>query len=144
MTLDEKIQALKLFRTSINEYIRKEVIEQEAIICDMNSQIQLYERGIDANGDPIEPEYADLTVQIKLSKSQPTARVTLRDSGDFHASFYIYATNDKFYIDAKDTITEDLTKKYGESIFGLIPEHVSELAQEYIKPMLIKKLQLII
>lgn len=122
--------------------IMKEIImENEAYICDMNSEEQLFEQGVNRLGVKISDyaPYSPVTIAIKRTKGQPTNRVTLRDEGDFHASFYVQADNEKFAITANDEKTEHLRKKYGRQIFGLTAENKSELLTGYIKPDLIKR-----
>lgn len=141
--IEQKIEALKLFEDSIYDTMRLTVVDNEHIIADMNAQVQLYEQGIDRNGDKI-AEYAPyrpITIQIKLMKGQPTNRVTLRDTGDFHASFRVIANNISFFIDATDVKTEALIAKYGEQILGLTDDNLNELIWEYIYPDLLTKLK---
>lgn len=140
--IDDMLNNIISFSENINDYIRLEVLEDEAILCDMNSETQLFEKGINANGVSIESyaPYRPITKQIKLLKGQPTNRVTLRDTGDFHASFKITAGDNSFYIDASDLKLERLTVGYGEDILGLTDENIDEFIWEYIYPMLLKKL----
>lgn len=141
MIIDDKITALQDFLDHIYDYVRMEVIEDEAVICDMNSESQLYERGIDRDGDSISSysPYTARTVMVKLLKHQPTNRVTLRDTGEFHASFRVVVDDIGFYIDATDWKTSELEKKYGKQIFGLTEENINELVWDYIYPMLVEK-----
>lgn len=141
--IDEMLDRIVSFSENIEDYIRLEIIENEAIICDMNSETQLFEKGINADGVSIESyaPYQPITKQIKLAKGQPTNRVTLRDTGEFHASFRVTAGESSFYIDATDWKAEKLTIGYGDDIFGLTDENINELIWEYIYPMLIKKLE---
>jgi hypothetical protein len=108
----------------------------------MNSQVQLYEQGVNRLGVSImdyQP-YTETTIAIKKEKGQPYDRVTLRDTGDFHASFYITTTDKDFEIKASDSKTQGLKKKYGNQILGLTEEHVAEVAAEYVYPALLDKL----
>lgn len=141
--LDELIYNLNDLKNNINDYIRLEIIEDEAFICDMNSENQLFEKGITRNGTEIEKyaPYTKNTITIKAIKNQPTNRVTLRDTGDFHSSFVVYTDDSKFYIDATDWKTNKIGEKYGEEIFGLTDYNLNELIWEYIYPMLIEKMK---
>ena len=78
---------------------------------------------------------------IKRAKNQPTSRVTLRDEGDFHSSFYIEFTEDSFTIKASDEKAEYLEFAYGSDIFGLTPENKEELSEYYLRPALLAKLK---
>ena len=62
----------------------------EAQICELNSEQQLYEYGVNALGVEISSyqPYAPTTVYDKELNGQPSDRVTLRREGDFHGSFF--------------------------------------------------------
>ena len=141
--IEELIAKIIELRDNINDYIRLEVIEDEAFICDMNSENQLFEKGITREGIKINSyaPYSKNTIAVKITKGQPTNRVTLRDTGEFHASFVVYADDTKFFIDAKDWKTNKLGEKYGEEIFGLTDENINELIWEYIYPALMSKVR---
>lgn len=122
-------------------FVREIIINDEHIICDMNAEQQLYEEGINRLGVKISDyaPYSPLTIEIKTHKGQPTDRVTLRDTGEFHGSFYVEATNTTFEIKAADWKTEKLLKKYGKGILGLTEGSLAELVWQYIYPELINK-----
>jgi hypothetical protein len=85
--------------------------------------------------------YQPKTIEIKQIKGQPYNRVTLRDEGDFHSSFYVDFSNQGFEIKASDEKTEHLVNKYGRQILGLTDENAFELASEYIQPDLITRIK---
>lgn len=139
-----KIEAFKRIKKGIGKYISIIINDEKAIIIDMNTEDQLYEQGINNLGVEIMDykPYQEFTISIKLSKGQPTGRVTLRDSGEFHRSFDLEVTDSHFKVIATDDKTELLTKKYGRQILGLTDENINELIWEYIYPellMLLKK-----
>ena len=119
------------------------VLENEALIVDMNAENQLYESGENALGVSIADyqPYSPVTIQIKELKGQPTNRVTLRDEGDFESSFYVEVGDKAFEIKASDFKTEDLIKKYGRQIMGLNAENKAVLVWEYIYPAVVEKLR---
>lgn len=141
--LKELLSNLKELRDNIDDYVRIVIVENEAIICDMNSQNQLFELGVDRLGRQISSyaPYSERTIAVKLLQGKPTNRVTLRDTGDFHASFVVYADKDKFFIDATDWKTNRLGEKYGEEIFGLTEENLNVLIWEYIYPELMNRVR---
>ena len=144
MIIDDKIRALESFEREVYSLTREVIVDNEAFIVEMNSEDQLFGRGVDANGRSIMEyagPYSPVTIQIKLSKNQPTNRITLRDEGDFHAGFFIEAHDDHFNIWSTDDKTEELVFAWGESIFGLTTENLMEVAWEYLLPDLIKKLK---
>lgn len=137
------ITTLKEYKASIPEQIRLVIVTNDYVIADMNAQDQLFEKGIDRNGDSIASyrPYKPLTIEIKRLKGQPVNRVTLRDEGDFHASFQVIANDTSFFIDATDSKTLDLIRKYGEQIMGLTDENVDILVWQYIYPDLLTALK---
>lgn len=120
--------------------VRKVIEDNDAEICDMNAQEQLYEQGINRLGVDISDyaPYSPITIDIKKLKGQPTNRVTLRDEGDFHSSFYVVATDTSFEVKAKDAKAEHLLSKYGQQILGLTRENLMTLVHEYIYPNLLR------
>ena len=79
---------------------------------------QLFE-GILSDGGDIVPEYSPLTKDIKRGKGQPIDRVTLKDTGEFHAGIYAEPGTDGLMVDSRDSKSNMLQEKYSEEIFGL-------------------------
>lgn len=114
-----------------------EVIKKESAVVALNTDNQLYDHGIDGTGKVIVPTYTPFTVMMKKYKGQRHDHVTLRDEGDFHASFEIeHDGATSFRIVATDWKTGKLEKKYGAEIFGLTPANIDRVA-ELIKPGMI-------
>lgn len=105
--------------------------EDEAI--SLNTDNQLFDRGIDSWPRKIIPRYANRTVRDKQEKGQPIDRVTLRDTGIFHGNFRITYNNDSIQFGSLPTLrdgidlTEDLKERYGDLIFGLTPVNIKKL-----------------
>ena len=118
----------------------------EAQICELNSEKQLYDYGVNALGVEISDyqPYAQFTVYAKRSKGQPSDRVTLRDTGDFHGSFFVKFGKDGFVIDATDSKRDKLVRKYGKQIFGLTPESKTYVSNEILKPELLDEIKAIL
>lgn len=128
----------------LREYDPHQIIIDTAVdhgedIARYVTEIQLYmegTRGSDgefiADYDP----YAFVTIQIKQVKGQPTDRVTLRDTGDFHASFEVQPEGDGFRITATDPKTDELVERYGEGILALSDEHLESIKQKLMLPAL--------
>lgn len=114
------------WQRSLPDVVLESVKDNEAAILDLNIEDQLFQKGIDSDGQAITPGYTPLTISIKRQKGQPTDRVTLRDTGDFHRSFQISYGNDAFGIFATDPKSQKLEKKYGREIFGLTDESLQE------------------
>lgn len=110
------------------------VMENAAFIED--KQTEQMEQGITREGDPIEPPYSPFTVQIKRSKGQRSDRVTLKDTGDFHASVKVFPGAKAFSIGATDPKTPKLERKYSSEIFGLTDDNLQEFIDDYLGPSL--------
>lgn len=117
------------------EIAKKIVRDNDNILIDMNTQDQLYAKGVNRLGvriDEYQP-YRPLTIKVKIEKRQPYDRVTLKDTGEFYDSFYVETAEDRFYIKASDEKTNWLIKKYGAEIFGLTNDSLAEFINDYVK-----------
>ena len=70
--LDSLIKKVKSFKASLNEAIGEALQLHESEILALNTNEQLYNRGITTTGNSIVPEYATSTVRYKHKKNQPT------------------------------------------------------------------------
>lgn len=113
--------------------------ENEHFALDLNTQDQLFERGEDAEGNKITPEYTPFTKMIKRQKGQPTDRVTLKDEGDFYRGFYVKSQKFPVIFDSRDSKTGELVFKYGKEIFGLSEKSKEEFRQEHTNEAIKKK-----
>jgi hypothetical protein len=138
--IDTLITSLKEYKDNINEYMEDITRSIEDEIKDLNVH-QQYDLGQDRNGNMITPGYTPFTISIKRWKGQPTDRVTLQDTGQFHSSFKIRYDEDSFELYANDWKTESLVEKYGNDIFGLHDDAARELADQVYQPRMIQKLK---
>lgn len=132
----DKIKALSGWQKEAGRHVIEEAKAFEAIILDWNTEEQLYLKGQDSQGAAVEPPYRALTIQIKRMKGQPTSRVTLKDTGDFHRSFFVHWSALEFRIMARDEKTEKLVRKYGPDIFGLDDDGQEELSGLLKEPLI--------
>lgn len=138
--IDNLIDNLQDFLDNINTYLEAATIEAEDTITDMNIS-QLYDSGENRDGEKITPKYAPITVEIKREKGQPTNRVTLRDTFEWQASFYVQLYPDGFEIMASDWKTGQLKEKYGDEILGLQDVMVTYLIENFYLPRLLTELK---
>lgn len=108
---------------------RKEV--QDAIIK-LNTTMQLYDVGENSLGvklSAIGGGYSPYTKQIKLSKGLPIDRITLKDTGEFYASFKInILANGDFEIIADPKKDDDnLYNRWGDEIVGLQSKNLAKV-----------------
>lgn len=148
MELDSLIEKVSNLDSSITRLIQEAVKENEVWICKLNTEDQLYEKGINSDGVALSSyqPYTTTTTLIKRSKGQPYNRVTLRDEGDFHRSFFIIFMEDGFFIDSDDPKMQALAEKYSSdsakfNIFGLTDYNVETVAWDIVYPELIENIR---
>lgn len=132
------LQAVKRIEKDFDELILDEVKEKETEIIEINTDEQLF-RGLTSRGQNIRPKYSPSTIERKKRKRQPYDRVTLKDEGDFHRSFFIRYSRDSFEIDSKDEKRKYLEKRY-EDIYGLTDDSITKM-NELIKYGLIETIR---
>ena len=133
--IDAKIKALEEWNRDAERHVIAEAKQFEQYILRSNTEEQLYRRGQDSEGNELFPPYTPFTVSIKQSKGQPTDRVTLYDTGQFHASFYVDWRATEFEIYARDVLTPKLAGKYGPEIFGLDDNSQQDLIDNLRGPL---------
>lgn len=138
--ISQLISHLREFEADIGKYFEDETKRSENEILMANIS-QMYDSGENRAGEKIQPPYVPLTVSIKKQKGQPTNRVTLRDTGEFHASLGIEYLPEGFAITADDWKRDKLVAKYGKEILGLQDEFVAFLAKERYLPRMIDELR---
>lgn len=103
-------------------------------ILDLIRNDQLFEKGIDSDGDII-GYYSEWTEMMNPEKVAGTP-YTLRDTGEFYKSMIIYIYKNYIEIDADPIKTnqqgeeDNLFYKYGENIIGLTEENLEKVAKE--------------
>lgn len=129
---------LKQFANLNDDYLWVKVANDTQFklwVLDTIRQDQLFERGIDGDGDVL-GYYSAFTEMLNPQKKEGT-HYTLFDSGDFYRSMLVYIGRKFIEIDA-DPIktdertgeTENLFYKYGENIIALTSENMDILRQK--------------
>ena len=119
-TLEQSVKKIRAFDFEKELLNIVSLNDQKAL--NLNRDTQLFIEGSDSLGNQLDPPYTDLTIFLKRLAGQPANRVTLRDSGAFHDSFFLDPSKFPVRIDATDSKTDDLKGKYGKDIFGLDDE----------------------
>ena len=122
------------------DLVRSIVEENSNEIIDLNTQDQLYRRGIGSDGESL-GQYSNPYKKLKKALNQPSDRVTLRLEGDFYKSFEVIIGKEQFRINATDRKTKWLVNRYGEKIFGLTKDNVSLFREIVIRPELLKEIR---
>ena len=132
---------LRAFKDSLPLMLEDIVRDNEDVIVSAIVDDQLYRRGVNGYNEKIMDyaPYAPSTIKKKKRKGQPTTRVTLRDTGDFHKAAYVIFDRDGFYITSSDYKTVFLTKKYGDEIFRLTDKNFTRIIKSHIRKELIKR-----
>lgn len=134
---------LRAFKDSLPMLLEDIVRDKEDVIVSAIADDQLYRRGINGKGKKIMDymPYTATTVRIKKKKGQPTTRVTLRDTGDFHNSMFVVFDAEGFYVTASDDKTPELIEKYGDEIFRLTDKNLTRIIRSHIRKELVKRLK---
>ena len=130
MNLQKFITNLKRFDTE--KELLTVVRNNENVLTDLNTEDQLFQKGIDSKGNILPMPYAPFTIEIKQQKNQPTNRITLRDEGDFHAGFFLRASKFPIEIDSSDSKRNELVKEWGKDIFGLTKDSLHETRKDIL------------
>ena len=120
------------FKFAINTTIKNKIIE-------LNTIEQLYNDGIDSEGNILFPFYSDFTIETKIFKNERFDHVTLKDTGDFYNSFSVIVNDGEIIIEADDSSKYDkpLTSVYGKDIIGLTDESL-DIIIDMIRPRIIE------
>ena len=124
----------------ILEVIKSIVEDNSNEIIDLNTEDQLFDRGIGSDGESL-GVYSNPYKKLKKAIGQPSDRVTLRLEGDFYKSFEVIIGSKQFQINATDKKTKWLIQRYGEKIFGLTSDNVSLFREIVIRPELLKEIR---
>lgn len=117
----------------INRVLADPDIEEQ--ILDLNRDTQLFDKGINAEGQVI-GLYSLATEKLSGGTKKAGTPYTLKDTGQFYESFKIYLEKMEFYIAANPIKGNDnLFEKYGENILGLTQE-----SKDVLTPILLERL----
>ena len=119
-TIREVFRLVENFTQSQEKIMNDCVNNSSETILDANRD-QLFS-GKDKQGKEIIPEYTPTTIAIKKEKGQPTDRVTLKDTGDWHRSLFMKTESNKIFIDSDHELTDKLLEKYdrgNDTILGI-------------------------
>lgn len=105
----------------------------KSVIKNYNTQLQLYDKGINAMNISLRPAYAASTKRYKVKRRQPTDRVTLKDTGDFYSSIEIIAEADRLIIETDIEYGRFLVSRYGKDILGITNMNLTDFYNKYIK-----------
>jgi hypothetical protein len=98
-------------KNTLKKVLNKKKVQDYLI--NLNTEIQLFEEGVDVFGVSLfqKRPYTPFTQKIKLSKGQPSKRVTLKDTGDYYKTFRVLVESNGDFKIQSDPI------KDGRSLF---------------------------
>lgn len=124
-----KVNMSKITAASVLDILINRAKFQDLIIR-LNTEDQLFDKGIDSVGKSL-GTYAEFTIKQKKAKGQPTAHVTLKDTGDFYGTWTVTVRNGTIFIEADgDKDDKNLMDVYGEEIVGLLESNLQILIDE--------------
>jgi len=132
-SLDHITKRLKDWQKKADQRVIAVAKTEQPTIERLNTDEQMYNKGERADGAAITPPYTAFTKAIKQMNGQPTGRVTLRDTGDFHKSVSVKWGKTEFKLVANDPKTPDLVRKYSPQILGLSDGSIDKL-NVFLKP----------
>lgn len=132
--------------TAFKKVISDKEIQLEAVR--LNTDEQLYIRGVDVHGNKLRSIYArfgkfyaDRTIQIKNEKGQPTDRVTMRDTGAMYKTEKAIIKANELKLDMN---TYDLEENWGQFV-GLdtvskvqLVDKAKPIIKEYVKDTILQ------
>lgn len=137
MSLDAYINDLLKLEASLKDEIEKIIIEKQGFLVGLIKN-RLYQKGVDADGKKILPDYLPSTIEYKKEKRQRTSHVTLRDTGSFYDGIFVEIKDWIITVDSIDGKTPTLISKYGTSILGFTEEEQDIIILGIIEPRIQK------
>ena len=128
-------------KTTLEQPIKLTLERNSRLVLWYNTVAQLFNQGIDIHGKKFHG-YSRYTIGIKKAKGQPFNRVTLKDTGQLHASAKLITSDKDASIKmTRDESGEDIAEKlryhFGQ-YEGLTDESKKKLMKQ-LKPEIIKR-----
>lgn len=139
MLLLDYINFLNKEADGIENLIKKIIQDNSGKILSI-IKLRLYQKGIDGDGNAITPEYALGTIVNKKGKNQITSHVTLRDSGSWYKSLYVYYEDGYILTNSNQVKTIELVEKYGNSILEFTNDEIKLIIDSIIEPEILKRI----
>jgi len=134
-TIRDLLDKAKFVKEGIPGEVTAIIDRNKDKILDINREMQLFEKGINSDGEMLKP-YAAKTIKIKRSKGEVYNRRTLLDTGDFYRGFDLLNRNNTITIFSRDSKSSELQDDNGSNIFGITKENQPYYNYEIIKPEL--------
>ena len=117
--------------------LRSDALEKtKEIALDIITDDQLFDKGIDGDGNQLPLPYAPFTIDIKKALGQPVNRITLKDTGAFYDGFFGNVKGDDIIIGSSDSKSSQLHNDWGKSISSMTKANTEKYARENVLPIL--------
>ena len=135
----------RLRAIDVNAELNQVLKSLESQIIALNTDEQLFKKGITISGAKIVPKYAQSTIKRKRKLGQPTNRVTTRDTGGYHQAFDVRFGQTEFEIVVEFQTNRgfDLAgylETHYKGLEGLTEESINKLIG-LVKPLLINEIK---
>jgi len=124
----------KLDQIDLSQVALKIVQSEIHVALDLNTEEQLFGRGIDSEGNSL-GEYAPFTIELKKRKGQRYDHVTLSDERDFYQGFFGDTSKWPVTFYSKDAKADTLAKNWGSGIFGLTRDSTDQFTTHVQEPL---------
>lgn len=141
---------LKRFAKNISELDQTDILrtvfllpEVQDLIVALNTQGQLFDLGVNAEGIPLKTIGGDYSESYKKTKARlllPTDRVTLRLTGDYYDTFHVEVGKD-FILILSNPLKNgvDLFERWGRDVEGLTDDSIETLIETLLLNEFIKE-----
>lgn len=117
--------------------IRSQALENtKEIALDIITDDQLFDKGIDGDGNKLPLPYAPFTIDVKQVTGLPTDRITLFQEGNFHDGFFGNVLGDDIITGSSDSKSSELHREWGKSISSMTKANTKVYAREAVLPEL--------
>lgn len=137
MSLDAYLSDLRELEANLQNEIDDIINKNQTYLVGLIKN-RLYQKGVDADGKKILPDYAPSTVKRKKEDKQRSSHVTLRDKGDFYSGMYVEIKNWLITASSTDGKTPSLIEKYGQGILGFTEQEQDIIIFSIIEPKIQK------
>jgi len=140
-TIQEAYEYWLELSTKFDTVIDDSIKDNEELI--IKEQVDQMRHGQDAEGNVIgiyrSWAYALFKEEMGLQEPAPSGVVNLYLTGDFTRGIELQYSKDFVMPNSTDKKNNMLIEKYGDKIFGLMPERLGKVSQENILPDLLKR-----
>ena len=137
--LQDQILSIRKLPSIVESVMREQVKRFDHVLIDYNVNKQLDSKGEDSQGNKL-GKYSLGYARIRIKRGLQANHIDTNFTGDFHASFEVFAEDKGFKIISNVEYDKHLVKRYGEAIIGIQDKYLKEFTEIYVLPELIKRI----